>query len=343
MLLSEYKNKNYVFVIAEIAQAHDGNIGFLHSLVKAAASTGVDAIKFQVHIAEAESSVFEPFRTSFSSIDKSRFDYWKRMELNEEQWLNLKSLCESLDVEFLATPCSISAVNLLEKIGVSKYKIGSADLNNLLLIEKVKQTGKELIISGGMSSNEDLISIANQLRKSFTNIAVLQCTSEYPTSPQKTHLCDLSNLLTNLSCPVGISDHSATIFPGIAAVALGATIVEAHVTFDRRINGPDASSSLEFSELKEMVNGIRFISKARISKRNNNDILTFDHLKKIFGRSLAVNSDLKEGDILTFEHLECKKPLGYGIPVERYKSILGKKLKIPKLKWDFLKEEDFYD
>ncbi len=135
MKLTEYESTGRTFIVAEIAQAHDGSIGILHSLVDAAAATGVDAVKFQVHIATAESSNLEPFRVEFSTVDKTRFDYWKRMELSVEQWADLKSRCEAAGVEFLATPFSNAAVDLLESIGVMRYKLGSGDLANPLLLE----------------------------------------------------------------------------------------------------------------------------------------------------------------------------------------------------------------
>ena len=146
MKIEDYKKKGKTYIIAEIGQAHDGSLGILHSLIEATSLLGIDAIKFQVHIADAESSNLEPFRVNFSYADKTRYDYWKRMEYSLNDWKILKKKCDDLNVEFLATPFSNAAVELLEEIGVKKYKVGSGDASNHLLLEKIAATKKEVII-----------------------------------------------------------------------------------------------------------------------------------------------------------------------------------------------------
>ena len=143
-------------IIAEIAQAHDGSLGILHSYIDALAGTGVQIVKFQLHIAEAESSELETFRVPFSYVDKSRKEYWKRMEFNLDQWREIKSHCEEKGMEFLATPFSIAAVDWLEELQVKRYKIGSGDIGNLLLLDRISQTGKPVILSSGMSDWKEL-------------------------------------------------------------------------------------------------------------------------------------------------------------------------------------------
>ena len=144
------------YIIAEIAQAHHGSIKLAHDYIDAMAKTGVDAIKFQTHIAEAESSIHEPFRIKFSTQDKTRFDYWKRMEFTLAQWKELKNHCNEVGLEFLSSPFSNAAVDLLEEVGVSRYKIGSGEVTNLLLLEKIAKTTKPVILSSGMSSFKEL-------------------------------------------------------------------------------------------------------------------------------------------------------------------------------------------
>ena len=124
-------------MIAEIGQAHDGSLGIVHSYIDAISKTGVDAIKFQTHIAEAESSKFEPFRVNFSYQDKSRFDYWTRMEFDLNEWIGIKKHCDEVGLDFISSPFSQSAVDLLEKVNVTKYKIGSGEVNNILMLEKI--------------------------------------------------------------------------------------------------------------------------------------------------------------------------------------------------------------
>ncbi len=147
--ISEYLK---AFIIAEIGQAHDGSLGILHSYIDAVAELGVDAIKFQTHIADAESSEFEPFRVKFSLQDETRFDYWKRIEFTPEQWGGIKKHCDKVGLEFISSPFSIAAVELLEILEVKRYKIASGEVSNFLMLEKIARTGKPVLLSSGMSS-----------------------------------------------------------------------------------------------------------------------------------------------------------------------------------------------
>src|SRR3954469_9825750 len=144
------------YLIAEIAQAHEGSLGILYSYIDAVAKTGVQAIKFQMHIAEAESSIHEPFRVQFSKEDATRYDYWKRMEFSLDQWKAIKKHCDEAGLDFICSPFSNLAVDWLEEIGVERYKIGSGEVNNFLILEKIAQKGKPVILSSGMSSYEEL-------------------------------------------------------------------------------------------------------------------------------------------------------------------------------------------
>lgn len=338
--LSEYERIGHTFVVAEIAQAHDGSLGILQSLVDAVAATGVDAIKFQVHLADAESSALEPFRVHFSSVDATRYDYWKRMELPLAEWLRLKERCEALGVEFLATPFSNAAVNLLEELGVNRYKVGSGDIANPLLLERLAKIGKEVILSTGLGTVEDLDAATAILGARNTPYAVLQCTTLYPTAAEDLGLAWLARLRNRYQCPVGLSDHSGTIYAGLGAVALGASIIESHVTFDRRMFGPDARASLTIDEFSKMVEGIRFLEKARGSGPEKTLDGNRKELRLIFGKSLAVNRDLREGHVLTFEDLEGKKPADVGVGVGKLDTVIGRMLVRSKRRWEFLQEDD---
>lgn len=340
MNLAEHERTGRTFVIAEIAQAHDGSLGILHSLVDAVAMTGVDAIKFQVHIADAESSVLEPFRVHFSPVDATRYDYWKRMELPLAGWRRLKERCEALGVEFLATPFSNAAVDLLEEVGVTRYKVGSGDTANPLLLERIAMTGKEVILSTGLGSLEELDAATALLRSRGNPYAVLQCTTRYPTAAEDVGLAWLARFRERYGCPVGLSDHSGTIYAGLGAVALGAVAVEAHVTFDRRMFGPDARASLTVDEFSRMVEGIRFLEKARGAGPDK----TLDdgkrELRRMFGKSLAVNRDLPAGHVLTLGDLEGKKPGDAGIEVGELDKVIGRTLARDKRRWEFLQQDD---
>jgi len=327
-------------IIAEIGQAHDGSLGILHSYIDALAATGVDAIKFQVHIAEAESSVYEPFRVNFSYEDKTRFDYWKRMEFSIEDWQDIKEHCEKVNLEFIASPFSNAAVDLLEEIGVDSYKIGSGEVSNFLLLEKIAKTRKPVIVSSGMSSYRELDRTVAFLERKKVDFSILQCTTAYPTKPDQYGLNVIAELKKRYKVPIGFSDHSAKTVTAIAAVALGAEIIEFHAVFSRELFGPDANSSLTIAEIKEVVTGIRAISNALDNPVDKKSSKEFTELKSIFEKSLAVNKNLVKGHILKFEDLEAKKPKGYGINAFEFQNIIGKTVIRDLAKWEFLNFKD---
>ena len=338
--LAEHEARGSTFVVAEIAQAHDGSVGILHSMTEAAAAAGVDAVKFQVHIADAESSAQEPFRVRFSHVDDTRRDYWARMELPEAQWRKLREKCDALGVEFLATPFSNAAVDLLEKLDVRRYKVGSGDLGNPLLIERIARTAKETILSTGLGTLDELDRAVAQLRARGAPVAVLQCTTKYPTAAEDVGLPWIARLRERYGCPVGLSDHSGTVFAGLAAAALGAAALEVHVTFDRRMFGPDARASITFDELKMLVDGVRFVNAARRPGPDKAATGEKAELRRMFGKALAVNRDMRPGDTIRFEDLEGKKPADAGLPVHGLDRVLGRRLARAKRRWDFLTQED---
>ena len=329
-----------MLIIAEIAQAHDGSLGMVHSYIDAVAKTGCSAIKFQTHIAEAESSIYEPFRVKFSKQDTTRFDYWKRMEFTLEQWKEIKQHCDEVDLEFMTSPFSNTAIDLLEEVGVKRYKVGSGEVNNFVLLEKIARTGKPVIISSGMSSFDELDKTVQFLNDRNVNFSILQCTTSYPTKPTQFGFNVIKELKEKYNVTVGYSDHSSSIEACIAATALGAEILEFHVVFDKEMFGPDAKSSLTIKETTRLVEAVTNIKTAinnPIDKSNN---LEFKELKQIFEKSLAVNKKLKKGHTITFSDLETKKPKGYGILVSEYEKIIGKKISRDLHQWDFLNYKD---
>jgi len=327
-------------IIAEIAQAHDGSLGILHSYIDVLAETGVDAIKFQTHIAEAESSEYEVFRVNFSYVDKTRFDYWKRMEFSLEQWKEIKAHCDEKGLEFLSSPFSLKAVDLLEEVGVKRYKIGSGEVSNLLLLNRIAETKKPVILSSGLSDWAELDAAVGFLKEQKIATSLLQCATAYPAPPNKWGLNLLKEFRDRYHLSVGFSDHSGDIYACLAAAALGAEILEFHAVFDKRIFGPDASSSLTIDQIKQLVVGVRQIEMTKanlIEKEISDKQLT---LKTMFGKSLALNCDLKAGQTIELIYLESKKPGDKGIPAFDFKKVIGKVLVKDKKQWDFIKKED---
>lgn len=329
-----------MFIIAEIAQAHNGSIQKVYDYIDALSGTGIDAIKFQTHIAEAESSIHEPFRVKFSDQDATRFDYWKRMEFSKEQWIEIKKRCEQAGLEFMSSPFSNAAVDVLEDIGIQRYKIGSGEVNNFLLLEKIAATGKPVIVSSGMSSFAELDETVAFLTRKNVDFSILQCTTSYPTAPAQYGLNVIQELKDRYNVSIGYSDHSADIGTCIAATALGAEILEFHAVFNHTDFGPDATSSIEIKDIPVMVKSVRNITLSRkhpIDKSNNSQYV---ELKRIFEKSLSVNKDVPKGHILTFEDLEAKKPKGFGIDASQFQTIIGKPIHKELKKWDFLTESD---
>ncbi|MBN3518708.1 N-acetylneuraminate synthase family protein [Algoriphagus lutimaris] len=327
-------------IIAEIGQAHDGSLGNAHAFIDALAETGVDAIKFQTHIAEAESSSFEPFRVKFSKQDNTRFDYWKRMEFTPAQWKGIKAHCEEKNLKFISSPFSNAAVNLLESIQVESYKIGSGEIGNFLMLEKIARTGKPIMLSSGMSSFEELDKTFEFLRPFGNALSILQCTTAYPTQPEQWGLNVMAELKARYQVPVGFSDHSGDIFACLSAATLGAEIFEFHVVFDKRQFGPDSPASISIDQTKVLCEGIKKIQSALRNPVIKSENQKYSELKVMFGKSLAVNKALPKGHLLTMDDLESKKPGDKGIPASQYQIVIGKELNRNLEKYDFLNLED---
>lgn len=328
------------YVIAEVAQAHDGSLGTAHAYIDAVARTGAEAIKFQTHIAAAESTPAEPFRVRFSPQDATRYDYWKRMEFTPEQWRGLADHCRDIGLAFLSTPFSPEAVDLLDRLDVPAWKVGSGEVTNLPMIERMAQTGRPVLLSSGLSSWDDLDAAMNCVRTSGGPAAVFQCTTSYPCPPEQTGLNVLSQLRTRYGCPVGLSDHSGKPYAGLAAATLGADLLEVHVVFSRECFGPDVPASLTTEELRQLVEGVRFIRRA-LDHPLDKDVEAFRtaELRRCFGKSVVAARALPSGTRLQADHLACKKP-GTGIPAARLPHILGRTLKRDVAADAILSEDD---
>jgi N,N'-diacetyllegionaminate synthase len=328
-------------IVAEVAQAHDGSLGTAHAYIDAIAKAGADAVKFQTHIAAAESTAAEPFRVRFSPQDTTRFDYWRRLEFNAEQWRGLADHAHERDLIFLSTPFSPAAVALLETLEVPAWKVGSGELTNLPLLEQLAATGRPVLLSSGMASWKDLDDAVAIIRDAGAPLAILQCTTAYPCPAEKVGLNVLAEIRKRYGCPVGLSDHSGAIFAGLAAVALGANLLETHVVFSRDCFGPDVSASLTIAELAELVAGVRFIEQAiehPVDKDGQAESLA--DLRVVFGKSIVAARDLVAGHQLTRDDLAFKKP-GTGIPAARWSEVVGRRLKQRTAADTLFAEDDF--
>jgi N,N'-diacetyllegionaminate synthase len=315
-------------VIAEVAQAHDGSLGTAHAFVDAAARAGVDAVKFQTHIAAAESTPDEPWRVHFSTQDETRYDYWRRMEFTELQWHELAAHAADVGLLFVSSPFSIAAVELLERVGMAVWKIASGEVTNLRLIDRAARTGQPVLLSSGMSTWAELDAAVAAVRRHHDEVFVLQCASRYPSGPEHVGLNVLGELASRYGCPVGLSDHSATIFPSLAAVTLGASVIEVHLTLSRDMFGPDVSSSLTVDELALLVHGVRFIETALEHPIDKDTVaLELQPVRDLFTRSVVAARDLPTGTDLTVDDLAVKKP-GTGIPEAQLPELVGRRTRV---------------
>jgi N-acetylneuraminate synthase len=314
-------------IIGEVAQAHDGSLGMAHAFIDAIASAGADAVKFQTHIAAAESTPGEPWRVKFSRQDATRYDYWKRMEFTEEQWLGLKRHADERGLLFLSSPFSIEAVELLTRVGVAAWKIASGEVSNTPMFERISATRLPILISTGMSSMSEIDSAVERVLAKGLPLAVLQCTSAYPCPPEKVGLNMISLFRDRYGCAAGLSDHSGTIYPGLAAAALGIEALEVHVAFSREMFGPDVIASITASELSQLVEGIRFIEKMTANPVDK-DLSAEETapLRNLFTKSVVARLDLPAGTLLRAEHLAVKKP-GTGIPADHIHEVIGRRLR----------------
>ena len=283
-------------LIAEVAQAHDGSLGIGHAFIDAVADTGADAVKFQTHIAAAELTLDEPFRVRFSRQDPTRYQYWRRMEFTPDQWRELATHARERGLVFLSSAFSVAAIDLLRGIGIPAWKIGSGEFASADLWRAMADTGAPILFSTGMARRAEIAQAVTLFRSMTLPYALMQCTSAYPTRLEAVGLNVLDELRQEFDCPVGLSDHSGSIFPGLAALARGANLLEVHVTFDRRMYGPDTAASLTLDELKilcEMRDALSTMDGHPVDKDAMAEQLL--GMREIFGKSLRRLAHLLPG------------------------------------------------
>lgn len=313
-------------IIAEVGQAHDGSLGTAHAYVDAAAKAGADGVKFQTHIASAESTHAESWRVRFSWQDTTRYDYWRRMEFTEPQWVELRDHARDVGLEFLSSPFSIESVELLQRVGVDAWKVASGEVSNLPLLNAIVEDGRPVILSSGMSPMTELDMAVELVRRRNIDLVVLQCTSAYPTPPEQLGLNMIEQLRHRYGLPTGLSDHSGTTYAGLAAATLGIDLLEVHVTFSRECFGPDVAASVTLEELRYLVEGIRFIEVALSSPVDKEKLSDeFAPMRELFTKSVVARRDLPAGTVLTPGDLVTKKP-GTGLPPAEIPSLIGRTL-----------------
>tara|TARA_Y100000996_G_scaffold406253_1_gene382390 strand:- start:26 stop:1048 length:1023 start_codon:yes stop_codon:yes gene_type:complete len=330
-------------IVAEIGLSHNGNIKKALQFVNLSKKAGADIVKFQTHYAKFESTYDEPFRIKISKKFKNRYDYWKKTEFSPIQWKQILNYCRKLNIVFATSPFSIEAVKIMRKVGCKNWKIGSGEVfSNSLMREILKKKIERFIFSTGMSNWVDINKNIKFIKKKIGNkFTILQCTTAYPNNLKNVGLNVILEMKEKYDCDVGLSDHTGSIFSPIAALSLGAEMIEVHVCDKKNSKGPDVSSSLTFEELATLSRARDAIFTMKNNPVNKNIISKKQKkLKKIFGKSIAIKNDLKKGHKIKISDLTLKKP-GTGINEKFMKNIINKKAKKNLSSQRILKRGDF--
>ncbi len=322
-------SKVKVYIIAEAGVNHNGDLLLAKKLVDAAAEAGADAVKFQTFKAEnlvTKSAAKASYQKELTQSDESQFEMIKKLELNEQMHISLIQYCQQKNIEFLSTPFDSSSIRLLHSLGLNIFKIPSGEITNLPYLEEIGRLNKKVILSTGMATLAEVEDAVNVLVEAGTkkeNITVLHANTEYPTPMKDVNLNAMPSLGKSLGLKYGYSDHTLGIEVPIAAVALGANIIEKHFTLDRTLEGPDHKASLIPDELKMMVHAIRNIENALgdgIKKPSDSEKKNINVARK----SIVASQTIHKGEIFTLENLTTKRP-GNGLSPMLWKEILGKK------------------
>lgn len=321
---------NKTLIIAEAGVNHNGDIQTAKLLIDAASKAGVDFVKFQTFKADklvSSSAQKADYQNNNTGIAESQLQMLKKLELSEEDHLVLVKYCEQKNVRFLSTGFDLESLDFLYNLGIRLFKIPSGEITNLPYLEKIAQLADEIIISTGMctlSEIEEALAVIQPVVQPETKITILHCNTEYPTPYQDVNLLAMLSIKDEFGVSVGYSDHTLGIEVPIAAVALGATVIEKHFTLDRNLPGPDHAASLEPDELSAMVRSIRTIEKAlgsSIKKPSFSEKKNIDIARK----SIHLRKTLAKGDQINETDLIMLRP-GDGISPMRLREITGKRI-----------------
>lgn len=323
------KNKKGTFIIAEAGENHNGSLELAYQLINKAVEAGADCIKFQTYVTEelvSKQAEKADYQKKETDNHESQYDMLKKLELSFDDFKRLQQYSEKKGILFLSTPFDIKSIHFLNSIDIPCFKIPSGEITNYPYLLQIAYTGKDVILSTGMAEIDEIEEAITILKQNGTGkISLLHCNTEYPTLMEDVNLCAMLTLKEKFGLPVGYSDHTQGIEVPIAAVALGAEIIEKHFTLDRNMNGPDHKASLEPNELKEMITAIRNIEKAM-----GNGIKTASQSeqknKSIVRKSIVARQKILAGEIFSEENLAVKRP-GSGISPMMWNQVVGTKAK----------------
>lgn len=324
MKVGDFDLNRAVFVIAEAGVNHNGDMKIARRLIEEAAKAKANCVKFQTFKTSelvSETAPKAKYQNSTTDPSESQADMLRKLELSEDNFIELKKICKENNIMFMSTPFDIPSANLLNRIGVDAFKIPSSEVTNVPFIEYLTRFGKPLLISTGMCTIGDVDRLYQRLIELKASFCFLHCVSEYPSPIQDTNLKAMGTMKNAFGVPVGYSDHTKGIHIPIAAVALGAQIIEKHFTLDREMQGPDHRASIEPDELGQMVRQIRHVSLALGNGIKNPSKIEIEN-SKASRKSLVAAEDLKAGTTLTEKSLVAKRP-GTGMPPYMKDFVLG--------------------
>jgi N-acetylneuraminate synthase/N,N'-diacetyllegionaminate synthase len=318
-----------VFIIAEAGVNHNGKFDSAKKLVDVALKAGADAIKFQSFKAERLATPDSPkaeYQKRNDGRKESHFKMFRRLELSEEDHLKIMRYCQKKDILFLSSPFDEESADMLEKIGVPVFKIPSGEITNLSFLSHVAQKGKPMIVSTGMSYLSEVEAAVQTIQKTGNNdIILLHCVSNYPTAPEDVNLRALCTMSEIFGRPTGFSDHTLGIEIAIGAVALGACVIEKHITLDQNLPGPDHRASMEPEEFGTLVRGIRKV-EASLGHGRKEPASSEANMAAIARKSLVAARDIPAGTVITNELIAVKRP-GTGLAPTMRSKLLGRAAK----------------
>tara|TARA_Y100000590_G_C15647712_1_gene987551 strand:+ start:279 stop:1283 length:1005 start_codon:yes stop_codon:yes gene_type:complete len=321
--------KTKTLIIAEVGPNHNGSLRLAYKYIDVCKKIGADVVKFQTSVPHLHISKFAEmakYQIRNCNYKSSQLKMAEKISLPLKDFIKLKKYCYKKKIGFLSTPFDFKSIELLNNIKLKCFKIPSGEITNLPYLRKIGKLNKKIIISTGMSNVKEIEKAIRVLTKSGTKknkISILHCNTEYPTPFEDVNLNVIKSLRKKFKCPIGYSDHTVGIEIPIAAVALGASIIEKHITLNKNMKGPDHKASIEPRDFKKMINGIRIIEKclgSSVKKPSPSEIKNISIARK----SIVASRKIKKGEIFTIKNLTIKRP-GTGLSPMLWDKILGKK------------------
>lgn len=310
------------FIIAEAGVNHNGSLELAKKLIDAAVLAGADAVKFQTFKTEDQVSKIAPkaqYQKENTDSEESQFDMIKKLELSYDDFRELQNYCSNKNIVFLSTPFELESVEFLAALNLPYFKIPSGEITNLPYLRKIASYGRKIILSTGMADLKEIEDALAVLKG--CEVSLLHCTTEYPCPYEDVNLKAMQTLKDHFGLKVGYSDHTSGIEVAIAAVAMGAKIIEKHFTLDKKMQGPDHKASLEPQELKQMVNAIRNVEKAMGTGEKTPSKSEIKNIT-IARKSIVAKTKIQKGETFTEKNITTKRP-ATGISPMKWDEIIG--------------------